>query len=95
MSMDSNVYGLPASISTMQQCNTSIDTFCIDECLKYSDVSCRGNLAGLHLSDNQLDEKLILDCSDPFRVFDSIHVDTEKCYNFTCKLIQYTGILKI
>ena len=76
------------------QCNNATQALipsCIDECLKYSDVSCRRNLNGLRFSviSNELNEKLILDCSDPFRLFDSIHVNTENCYNFTCKLIQY------
>ena len=82
------------------QCNNATQALipsCINECLKYSDV-CDGNLAVLRFSvtGNQLDEKLILDCSDPFRLFDSILVDTGSCYNFTCKLMQYImGFLKV
>ena len=80
------------------QCNNAAQALipsCIDECLKYSNV-CDGNLLSLRVSGISipLDTTLILDCSDPFRLFDSIHVDTENCYNFTCKLIQYnyTGL---
>ena len=80
------------------QCNNTTQALipsCVDECLRYSNV-CRGNLVIFHsyATRNQL-ERLILNCSDPFRVFDSIHVDTENCYNFTCKLIHYTGCLNI
>ena len=78
------------------QCNNATQALipsCIDECLKYSNV-CVGNLEGLRFSANfdQSNAKLILNCSDPFRLFDSIHVDTENCYNFTCKLI-YCNII--
>ena len=81
------------------QCNDATQALipsCIDECLKYNNV-CDENLRGLHTFaiSNELDEKLILNCSNPFRLFDSIHVDTENCYNFTCKLIRYTDFLKI
>ena len=81
------------------QCNNATQALipsCVDECLKYSNV-CSEVLVGfrtLSIS-NQLDGKLNLDCSDPFRLFDSIHVDTENCYNFTCKLIQYMSFLEI
>ena len=82
-------------LSVYPQCNTETQALvppCKDECLKYIDNVCSGNLALFHLStvSFQLDEKLILDCSDPFRVFDSVHADVENCYNFTCKLIQYS-----
>ena len=81
------------------QCNNATQALipsCVDECLKYSNV-CSGHLLSLRSSaiSNELDEKLILDCFDPFRLFDSIHVDTENCYNFTCKLIQYMSFLEI
>ena len=67
------------------QCNNVTQALirsCIDECLNYSCV-CDRSLRSLYVSD----AKLILDCSDPFRLFDSIHVNTENCYHFTCKLI--------
>ena len=78
------------------QCNNTTQALipsCVDECLKYNNV-CSENMIVFRFS-NQFDENLILDCSDPFRLFDSIHVDTENCYNFTCKLIHYTGCLNI
>ena len=86
-------------LSVYPQCNNATQALipsCIDECLEYSNV-CSGNTLGLRISSvsNQLDAKLILNCSDPFRVFDSIHADTENCYKFTCKLIQYISVLKI
>ena len=79
-------------LSVYPQCNNATQALipsCIDECVKYSNV-CSGNLLSLRLL--QMDENLVLDCSDPFRVFHSIHVDTENCYNFTCKLICKTKI---
>ena len=81
------------------QCNNATQALipsCVDECLKYNNV-CNRSLVGFRTLGifDQLDGKLILNCSDPFRLFDSIHVDTENCYNFTCKLIQYMSFLNI
>ena len=81
------------------QCNNATQALipsCVDECLKYSNMCSRRlfNLRTFAIS-SELNEKLILNCSNPFRLFNSIHVDTENCYNFTCKLIQYTDFLKI
>ena len=81
-------------LSVYPQCNSETQELvppCIDECLKYLDL-CSAQLGILYLSavNVQPDEELILNCSDPFRGFDSVHVDVEKCYNFTCKLIQYS-----
>ena len=81
------------------QCNNATQALipsCIDGCLKYSNV-CSRHLTALRSSaiSNELDEKLILDCFDPFRLFDSIHVDTENCYNFTCKLMHCIDFLNI
>ena len=73
------------------QCNNATQALipsCIDECLEYN-TACFGSLLGLLRPNipNPLNAKLILNCSDPFRLLDSIHVNTENCYNFTCKLI--------
>ena len=81
-------------LSVYPQCNSEKQVLippCINECLKYNNV-CSGNLAPLSVSAIliQLDEKLILNCSDPFRVFDSVQVDVENCYNFSCKLIRHS-----
>ena len=78
-------------LSVYPQCNTETQVLippCINEC----DNVCSGNLAALTASAifNQLDKKLILDCSDLFRVFDSVHVDAENCYNFSCKLTRHS-----
>ena len=82
-------------LSVYPQCDSETQALippCKDECLKYIDNVCSGNLDFLRISavTVQLDEKLILDCSDPFREFDLVHADVENCYNFTCKLIQYS-----
>ena len=79
-------------LSIYPHCNISTQKLvppCTDDCLEYIN-RCSGNIRGLTAvarSDNDSLEMLfVLNCSDPFKAFDSVNVDAENCYNFTCKL---------
>ena len=82
-------------LSIYPHCNISTQKLvppCTDDCLEYTN-RCRRTIRGLTIitaiiSDNDSLEMLfVLNCSDPFRAFDSVNVDAENCYNFTCKLV--------
>ena len=80
-------------LSIYPHCNISTQKLvppCMDDCLEYTN-RCGGNLIGLTVaakSDNDSLEMLfVLNCSDPFRAFDSFNVDAENCYTFACKLV--------
>ena len=79
-------------LSIYPHCNISTQKLvpsCTDDCLGYIN-RCRENIRGLTAlarSDN-LEMLFVLNCSAPFRAFDSVNVDAENCYNFTCKLVS-------
>lgn len=60
---------------------------CMNDCLEYT-AKCTVQVIAIevfNINDNELDELLILNCSALFRAFDSVNVDTENCYNFSCE----------
>ena len=80
-------------LSIYPHCNVTTQSLqppCMDNCLEYNDM-CSGTRVFLQVVVKQrnysLLESLILNCSAPFRAFDSVSVDTENCFNFSCKLI--------
>ena len=79
-------------LSIYPHCNVTTQSLlppCMDNCLEYNDM-CSGNSVSLQLLAKKTNfshlESYILNCSAPFRAFDSVSVDTENCYNFSCKL---------
>lgn len=88
-------------LSIYPHCNITTQALvppCMNDCLKYTEDICRGNILSFtfiaNLNNNPVDEKLVLNCSTPFRAFNSVSVDTENCYNFSCKLIAITRLIK-
>ena len=80
-------------LSIYPHCNIMTETLvppCVDDCLEYTNT-CRGNIYTLIIAARSNNDPLKmlfdLNCSAPFRAFDSVSVDTENCYNFNCKLI--------
>ena len=80
-------------LSIYPRCNITTQALlppCEDDCLEYTNI-CDDRIKSsvfLSSSDNPFDTKFILTCSAPFRAFSSVaSVDTDKCYNFSCKLM--------
>ena len=78
-------------LSIYPPCNITTQALlapCVDECLNYTN-NCN-NLTGfstfLAVSDIELDNRLILNCSAPSREYGSVNIDTDNCYKFNCKL---------
>ena len=63
---------------------------CMDDCLGYTE-KCRRGILGFTTATRLDDElgKINFNCSAPFSTFSSVgtSVDTENCYNFSCKLL--------
>ncbi len=85
-----------ACLSIYPHCNTDTQKLmspCIDDCLEYTNRSCRDNFiilaTAIMFPDDPLVELFLLNCSAPFRAFGSVNIDidTENCYNFNCKLV--------
>jgi len=85
-------------LSIYPQCNITTQALvppCMEDCLKYTDSNgtCGETIerflftALAKVNNNPLDEKLVLKCSTPFRAFSSVNIDSENCYNFSCKLL--------
>jgi len=86
-------------LSIYPQCNISTKALvppCMEDCINYSE-DCRTVIAALNIFatmfNNPLDKKLVLNCSAPFRAFNSVSVDAENCYDFNCKLSLSTVVL--
>ena len=86
-------------LSIYPRCNITTQALvapCMNNCLNYinrcNDVTHISSIltASAMLDNNPLDEKFILNCSAPFRIFGSVNIDTDNCYEFNCKLIYGT-----
>ena len=79
-------------LSIYPHCNNTTQALippCKDDCLKYTTM-CKDNTdlfeAAIMTGRGLLKEKYQLNCSVPFRAFDSVNVDD--CSDFNCKLVS-------
>ena len=59
---------------------------CMNDCLNYTTL-CDNTTSIFTILTSSADTHFILNCSTPFRVFPSVDVDTDNCYEFNCELI--------
>ena len=81
-------------LSIYPRCNGTTQALvppCMEDCMEYSDLCDLTRFFVFpdipDLNRDSLDAMFLLPCSNPYRAFSSVIVDTENCFNFSCKLI--------